>query len=309
MRNMTISSVTLALVLAACSTPQHVAIKPIQRGGGVIGQGQDAYTEAKKQLEAGHPALALEGFRQALRSNGSTTDALNGLAVAYDQLGRFDLSRRFYELALATDPTNEKVLHNIAVSLQMSGADQQQQAVVESVPASAPESPEVHAERVSPGEIVVPLEAPKPVALAQMNAPSGEQVAKINVEPYAEAARVVPGEIMVPLEAPKPAALAQASAKSERLLVLNAVGRRGQAGRMRQYLAGVGWVDARVGNARIKLQRSVVVYPRGSRAAAERLAASLPFAPRMVQGQRVTRIVLMLGRNASRFDNGLRTRV
>lgn len=311
MRNMTTAVTAFALLLAGCSTAHLVDIKPVQRGGiGVTKNAPDAYAEAKKQLEAGRPALALEGFRRALRDSSQFVDALNGMAVAYDQLGRFDLSRRFYELALAADPTNTKVLHNIEVSARMSGPGQQL-AAADGEPAFVPASKtvEVQSERVSPGEIMVPLDEPKPVAPMRASASSDKELPVNTVEHKVSQERVSPGEIVVPLDSAKSATPVQSSTTAERLLVLNAVGRRGQAGRMRQYLAGVGWVDARIGNTKMRLQRSVIVYPRGSRATAERLATSLPFAHRLIQGRRVSRIVLMLGRNASRFDNGLKTRV
>jgi hypothetical protein len=96
-----------------------------------------------------------------------------------------------------------------------------------------------------------------------------------------------------------------AVARQPALLVLNGVGRRGQAARMRHYLAGVGWVGAAIGDARQRVATSAIIYPRGSRAAAETMTAKLPFRPRLVESTRARRIILLLGRNASRFDRQL----
>src|SRR3546814_1730888 len=52
-------------------------------------------------------------FRKALRANPESIDALNGLGAAYDRIGRFDLSRNYYERALGLDPGSRITLNKI----------------------------------------------------------------------------------------------------------------------------------------------------------------------------------------------------
>jgi Tfp pilus assembly protein PilF len=60
--------------------------------------------EAHGHLALGNVALAIESFRKALREQHDSVDAMVGLAGSYYHMARFDLSRRYYESALAIAP-------------------------------------------------------------------------------------------------------------------------------------------------------------------------------------------------------------
>ena len=77
--------------------------------------------EARGQLALGNVAYALEGFRKAWREDPNSIDALAGMADCYDRMGRFDLSRRNYEAALAISPSNLTLLAALASSLDQQG--------------------------------------------------------------------------------------------------------------------------------------------------------------------------------------------
>ena len=51
-------------------------------------------------LRSAMSALALEAYRKALREDPQSVGAMMGIATCYDRMGRFDLSRRHYEMAL-----------------------------------------------------------------------------------------------------------------------------------------------------------------------------------------------------------------
>jgi hypothetical protein len=72
-------------------------------------------------LRSGNVAMAIETLRIAARQDPGSKRALNALGVAYDRLGRFDLSRSYYEQALALAPADADILHNLSVSLRMQG--------------------------------------------------------------------------------------------------------------------------------------------------------------------------------------------
>ena len=72
--------------------------------------------EARGQLALGNVALALESFRIAAREDPNSIDAFSGIALCYDQMGRYDLSRRNYETALALAPGNLELLSAFAAS-------------------------------------------------------------------------------------------------------------------------------------------------------------------------------------------------
>jgi hypothetical protein len=284
------------LALVSCSAGQ-VNVRPM--GGVAPAKGGDAYADARRQLDEGNVALAIDGFRQVLRTNPRSVDALNALGVAYDRLGRFDLSRRYYDAALQIEPANAKVRHNLALSIRTQIRMNQQEGV-EQAAASGPEV-------VAP--VLARVEQPIPVvdSVVRMERVSAQEIVLTTRSP----AKI--GSVTVALDPPKLAAASiplhpfvLEAGPAPRLHVLNAVGRRGQAGRMRHYLAGVGWRSVSVGDSRRRLAHSVMLFPAGAREKAEALAASLPFKPRAVQSARVKAIVLVLGRNAVRFDDGLR---
>lgn len=153
-----------------------------------LAQGQRAVpyriAEARGQLALGNVALALEAFRLAQREDPNNPDALVGIATCYDQMGRFDLSRRNYEAALALAPSSTEILGALASSLQLQGRTEEalgvrqeiaaraaasaaiEQAVAE-VPApmrSAPETAAVQTVAAAPA-VIVPVE-PVQVAAA-----------------------------------------------------------------------------------------------------------------------------------------------
>lgn len=97
---------------------RDIQIRPV---GAIRAAPGVAYDVAKGELRAGRLAPALDGFRQAVREAPQSVDALNGLAVVYDLLGRYDQSRLYYEAALAVDPTSALVASNYGYSLYQQG--------------------------------------------------------------------------------------------------------------------------------------------------------------------------------------------
>ena len=89
------------------------------------------------------------------------------------------------------------------------------------------------------------------------------------------------------------------------LRVLNAVGRRGQAGRMGTHLRDLGWAEVSAGDAIRRRSRSYILASPTQAAAARRLAAQLPFRPWINMTGRSGPIRLVLGHDAVRFDERL----
>jgi tetratricopeptide (TPR) repeat protein len=72
-------------------------------------------------LEAGRnhllrqrPAQAVNAFRQASRDPALAGEAFNGMGVAYAKMGRPDLARRYFDLAVAADPHDARYQRNLA---------------------------------------------------------------------------------------------------------------------------------------------------------------------------------------------------
>lgn len=107
-------------------------------------EGSSMLQRGRAQLDAGLDALAIESFRAETRSNPENADAYNGLAVAYGRIGRDDLAQRYFETALAKDPSNHKAQTNLArltgeapALAQLEGGEPLQQKVFEPVAITA----------------------------------------------------------------------------------------------------------------------------------------------------------------------------
>lgn len=156
-----------ALVLAGCANQAELTIRAKPTG---LAQGEQPVNfrvaEARGHFALGNVGLALEGFRKALREEPANVDAMNGIAACYDRMGRFDLSRRYYEQALAVAPGDARLYANLAVSLELQGRRHEAASVrselaarlnaghaatieLASVPAEPPAEPEQVAEAPS----------------------------------------------------------------------------------------------------------------------------------------------------------------
>lgn len=110
---------SLAAMLAGCAQQGELRITAV--GGQETRADDGALIKAQILLSRGEHALAVDAYRKAIRHNPGNASAYNGLAIAYDQLGRHDLSRRYYELALAYAPREGKYYRNLARSLERQG--------------------------------------------------------------------------------------------------------------------------------------------------------------------------------------------
>lgn len=192
--------------------------------------------EARGQLALGNVALALESFRKASREDPASTDALIGIATCYDRMGRYDLSRRNYEAALALAPGDTQLLAAFAASLELQGLKDEalvvrreaaaraspviapalaalQPAPAEMPPAALPAAPvAVAAPRPaapSAMALVAPSPAPRPVAAPALAALPAQAPAQVAIAAPATPARQAPEPVLLakpPVAPPSPVA-------------------------------------------------------------------------------------------------------
>ncbi len=65
-------------------------------------------------LEKGLTTQAIIAFRQASYDPRFAGEAFNGMAIAYDQLGRGDLAHRYFNMAVAAAPQDDRFSRNLA---------------------------------------------------------------------------------------------------------------------------------------------------------------------------------------------------
>ena len=128
------------LEIRSTPTPLSATSKPVPH----------RIAEAHGHLALGNVALAIESFRKALREQPDSVDAMVGLADSYDRMTRFDLSRRYYESALAIVPADTRVLTAFARSLEAQGrsaeaAEVRDEIRVRSAAAAPPPAPVIQA--------------------------------------------------------------------------------------------------------------------------------------------------------------------
>lgn len=197
------------------------------------------YRQARTRIEQRDYAGALDLLQLARSQAPQDARILNAMGVVYDKIGRLDLSARYYEQALASDPGSSVVLANMSYSTRIT----QQLAVVragatlpaEPAPAAAPVQVAAAAgglQRNAAGALVLQASAPVQVASLQVG---------------------------------RPVMLVDASGGGER-----------QAS-VRAYLASAGWSVAPGAAPAGPQAPSTIRYPQQHRALAEALARTLPF--------------------------------
>lgn len=71
-------------------------------------------SEGRGHLQKNRPGAAIRVFRQASHNPEYSGSAYNGMAVAYDMLGRYDLAEQFFRLAVEAAPEDERFARNLA---------------------------------------------------------------------------------------------------------------------------------------------------------------------------------------------------
>ncbi|KLI64405.1 tetratricopeptide repeat protein [Aurantiacibacter marinus] len=70
--------------------------------------------DGRRHLSAQRPGAAVDAFRQASYHPDFAGEAYNGMAIAFDQMGRYDLAERFFAQAMEAAPEDERFARNAA---------------------------------------------------------------------------------------------------------------------------------------------------------------------------------------------------
>ena len=297
-----------AVTLTSCGT-EMVEVRSIKQP---LAQGRQPadfrVAEGNAQLGLGNVGLALEAYRKALREQPDSISALVGLATCYDRMGRSDLSRRNYEMALAVDPADTGLYSLFAQSLEGQGQRAEAARVRAELAARvvAPEAP-----REAPGSVPVlppppaqsvtvalapprsaPVAVERPVVGVRLERLSMREVALVTkAEPRWDARTVTRTATSTTIHFEKKPQAA--------VTLLNAARVQGLAARTRTYLAVRGFAAARIGDAPAVRKQSAILYTAADAPRAERLAAQFGFALERREGTQ-SGLTILLGRDAAR---------
>ncbi|WP_066819442.1 LytR C-terminal domain-containing protein [Sphingomonas mali] len=324
-RNLASRVALIGLVAATCGCTSSAKRTALPEGTRFTAATDASSVAAARLLADGNYGLAIEMYRRILAATPDDPAAVEGLALCYDRLRRYDLSDVYFQKALALAPRNDAFYRAYAASLTAQGRqdaaallDVDMRAMLASASAT-PAAPTPPSQPVAPPPITAPALAsaaavpvmPAPVIAAgprlEQSAPG---VVHLILPPERSAGRGValaPPLTPVPLPAPsrvaspKPMATTPAPGALRNTMVVNAAGRKGIAGRVQSYLAGRGWRPLDRGDSGMRIAVSRILYPPSGEATARRLARAVPFPTRLYATTQANRIQLLVGGNALRF--------
>lgn len=224
------------------------------------------YSQARYKIELRDYADALDLLQ--LARDGAPDDArvLNAMGVIYDKLGRLDLSKRYYEMALAQEPGSPVVLANMRYSDLLGSRF----AAVE-------------AARAAPTGQTAPVQPPQ-VQLTFATPP-------VSREPV----RTAEGAIVLAAAPPDVAVMRLGSP----VMLVDASGRENGPEPVRAYLASAGWSVADGAGRAAAPGPSEIRFPSEHRALAQALARTLPFKVALSDcGAKCAGLELVVGQDA-----------
>lgn len=162
------------LAATGCATDQTVQVRAISDPHSKLHYSGGLLAEARGQLAMGAVGLALESFRTLQRQQPGNSDVYAGIAACYAQMGRYDLTRTNYELALAYAPNDPALLQALASTLDSLGESKQAAQVREEVRTAAAKSVQPHLTETR----VTPLGVPRATTMT-VKVPDASPPAKV----------------------------------------------------------------------------------------------------------------------------------
>lgn len=136
--------VIAGLALASCSFGPHLrSAQPVVRDVPVLAglSSAQSLVRARSFLASKQYGLAIELFKAASRDPALEVDSLNGLAIAYDGIGRRDVAERYFQKALALRTDDQRTRHNLATFYAASRQPEKRRSLLAdmaSLPAAEP---------------------------------------------------------------------------------------------------------------------------------------------------------------------------
>ena len=273
-------------LLNGCAGSSSISgIRPV----GDVAVGQTSVAAGNALVARGQYGLAVAAYRRVLRLDPANSQALEGLAISYELLGRADLADRYYQEALALAPRNPRIYQNFAAFLRVQKRHSDADQLMADMRIALPDAP-VEAAQTPPAQ-------PASVVVAVVPPPAEPNIRVIKQSERATLVVTMPQQ--VPAAQPRTAAAPQIAATGSRpLRVVNAVGRRGVARQTAALLTKRGFTGVEIGDAAFTLKRSRILVPAQKRELGERLSRSLPFAARVEESVRVDRVQILIGSDA-----------
>jgi len=297
----------LPVALAACSHSQTGAL-PAAVGLGDAQLTDDPYDRGKAALVKGEIGGAVESFRRALRADPASISALNGLAVAYDEIGRFDVAQGLYRRALTLAPHSTETLNNLGRSLVRQGSAGTALPYLTAARehASPTQLPVVEANVAAARAVLAPQDIKLlPSAMLERTG-AREHLLRTGQTPR----RLVAVEPDLRRRMEDSPAGAMPPVQQPTIEISNGVGRRHMAARLAAFLSDQGIAIGRLTNAdSFGYARTLILYLPGREKDAIRIAQLLPMPVEPVLDRaQSSGVRVVLGHDLTDFDRQLLSR-
>ena len=292
------------------------------------------YEQGKRNLQLGNLGLAISAFQKELALNPNSTAALNGIAIAYDRLGRHDIAQRYLDLALALDPKSVVTLNNYAyLNLTQGNTEvaldygERARAAASAVPADMPlpntianavehNNEFARALAMSEAQDMVARQALEPFDMPGETTSVASSLVRLNERQWelsipAMAMSSVTENLNVPQLTPvsinKPAEWTAELPRGSKIRVTNVTGRNLMAARFAGYLGEHGLNVRQLANGQtFSYKQSVIYYNPDQKEFAEKLAQLLPFGIRLAEAKNgMGQVEIILGSDLLPFDTEL----
>lgn len=180
-----------AVGCAAAPKAEWAKVKDVRVGASEATTADGYYADASAAIMARDYGRALDLLQLARRGRENDVRILNAFGVVYDKLGRFDLSARYYSLALTIDPASPVLKANFAYSQQLQlqrwgGQGDQETSPASSVPNRQP-APAGPSFRTASTPVMTAAAVAGPGPLGQPTRPQTPPTPRIEAPPVAKA--------------------------------------------------------------------------------------------------------------------------
>jgi hypothetical protein len=116
------AAIMLPMMYCGCAAGLDESIYASLAKAGQEWPARSDYEHGKRYLEIGDYGLAIDAFNAEVSRNPKSIQALNGLAIAFERLGRVEIAENYFRKALELDNNNSLTLNNFAY-LKLSHGD------------------------------------------------------------------------------------------------------------------------------------------------------------------------------------------
>lgn len=215
-------------LLSPFGAPKSARLSPTLERDIADGYFHERAEQGRRLLAQGNYASAIDAFRQAATDPKQRAKSLNGLAVAYAALERYDLARRYFQEAMLADPSDVRFAANAQRLEDSLAANASRERLAQADIATDAPKPDLQAASQPP--VAKPAEIQEkrllaPVATSRPAAKLASSVVRIEL-PTVRQVKTGPNEILITSRPTRENQPARQASRTPVRIVLSDVPRR-----------------------------------------------------------------------------------